>query len=555
MPLTNGGAPASININNMMELIAMKKLPLGIQSFRKIIDGGYVYVDKTQHVYNLINGESYYFLSRPRRFGKSLLLDTISEAFGGDRELFAGLWIYDSDYSFARHPVISLDMSNISNKTPDTLEESIASALARRIQDEGLGITDKIPSDMFKHMIEGLYKKYGQRVVVLIDEYDKPILDHLRDIETAEANRQVLRGFYGILKSMDAYLRFTLITGVSKFTKASVFSELNNLFDITLAEGYAGICGIEAARLGEYFGEHIESLSAHKNFRHCQSVHDEILSWYDGYSWDGESKLLNPYSLLSFFAQMKFESFWYASGTPNFFIDVIKEKPESFVGLRNLEIKERVLDTFDIRKMEIEPLLFQTGYLTVKEVRLQRGAPLYLLGMPNYEVREAFNMQIMSALTQSGDVRAGQAQIEISRALGDGDLKKMLGMLRGLFASIPYELHIDREAYYHSIFYAVMSVLGFDMDVEVSVSKGRVDAVLELDEIVYVMEFKYKTCPPGASQKDKQAIFTSALDEAMEQMNDRGYAAKYAGSGKAALQVAFAFLGRDDIEMRVCALQ
>ena len=535
----------------------MKRLPLGIQSFRKIIEGGYVYVDKTQHIYNLINGESYYFLSRPRRFGKSLLLDTISEVFGGGRDLFKGLWIYDSDYGFAKHPVIRLDMSNISNKTPKTLEDSIASSLGRRIQEECLDIDDKIPSDMFKHLIEGLHKKHGQRVVVLIDEYDKPILDHLGDIETAEANRQVIRGLYGILKSMDPYLRFTFVTGVSKFTKTSVFSELNNLFDITMAEDYANICGIEVNRLGEYFGEHIESLIAHRNFKqykNMQSLHDEILSWYDGYSWDGESKLLNPFSLLNFFGQKKFDSFWYASGTPKFLVDLIKGKPESYAALRNLEIKEWVLDTFDIRKMEIEPLLFQTGYLTVKDVRPARGAPLYLLGMPNHEVRDAFNIQIMSALTESGDVRAGQAQIEIGRALSKGDLQKMLDILRGLFASIPYELHIDREAYYHSIFYAVMNVLGFDMDVEVSVSKGRVDAVLELDEIAYVMEFKYKACPPGASPESKEALFMAALDEAMGQLSSRGYAAKYAGSGKAVYQAAFAFLGRDDIAMRVSPL-
>jgi len=529
----------------------MKKLPLGIQSFRKIITGGYVYVDKTRYIYDLLNGAGYYFLSRPRRFGKSLLLDTIGEVFGGDKELFCGLAIYDSDYNFVKHPVIRLDMSNISNKTPKILEESLASSLRQRIQDEDLNITDKIPADMFKHLIESLYKKYGQRVVVLIDEYDKPILDHLPDTEVAEANRQVIREFYGILKSMDPYLRFTFITGVTKFTKTSIFSELNNLFDITMAEDYASICGIDIEHLNKYFDEHIEDIKAHRSFKHYESIHHEILKWYDGYSWDGENRLLNPFSLLSFFSHKKFESFWYASGTPKFLIDLIKKKPESFLALKNLEIKERVLDTFDIRKIEIESLLFQTGYLTVKKVLLTKGAPLYLLGMPNFEVSEAFNMQIVATLTESGELRAEQAQIEMSRALNNGDLQKMLDILRGLFASIPYELHIDREAYYHSIFYAVMCVLGFDMDVEISVAKGRVDAILELDKIVYVMEFKYKACPPDASIEDKQALFTAALAEAMDQLNDRGYSLKYQGSGKEVCQAAFAFLGRNEIEMKI----
>jgi hypothetical protein len=192
----------------------MKKLPLGIQNFRKIVEGNYVYVDKTRYIYDILNDSSYYFLSRPRRFGKSLLLDTIAEAFSGDKELFKGLWIHGSDYSFAKHPVIRLDMSNIANDSPETLRSSLLSYLRRRVSDEALDITDSLPSDLFRHMIEALYKKYNQHVVVLIDEYDKPILDRLTKPETAEANRDVLRGFYGILKSMDPYLRMTFITGV-----------------------------------------------------------------------------------------------------------------------------------------------------------------------------------------------------------------------------------------------------------------------------------------------------------------------------------------------------
>ena len=288
----------------------MKKLPLGVQSFSKIIKGGYVYVDKTKYIYNLIDGVSYYFLSRPRRFGKSLLLDTISEVFSGNKELFNGLWIYDSGYEFPSHPVIRLDMSNISNETPEVLKQSLLHELRMRSAEESLSITAEIPSDTFKQLIEALYKKYGQRVVVLIDEYDKPILDHLTDVKTAEANRMVIKGFYGILKSMDPFLRFAMITGVSKFTKTSVFSELNNLLDITMMEEYANICGVELDNLNKYFGDHMESLSCHKRFAMRDSIRDDILSWYDGYSWDGETRVLNPFSLLSFFIQKRFVGFW-----------------------------------------------------------------------------------------------------------------------------------------------------------------------------------------------------------------------------------------------------
>jgi len=529
----------------------VKRLPLGIQNFREIITGGYVYADKTQYIYNLINTDKYYFLSRPRRFGKSLLIDTISEVFSGDKELFRGLWICNSDYNFAAHPVLRLDMSNISNETPGILKDSLLKTLKKRVEEEGLSITGEIPSDMFKYLIEGLFKKYNQRVVVLIDEYDKPILDHIANISEAEANRQVIRGFYGILKSMDPFLRFTMLTGVSKFAKTSVFSELNNLLDITLTEDYANICGIAIEDLMEYFGEHIESLSKLKNFTHIDNLYDEILRWYDGYSWDGETRVINPFSLLSFFRQKRFSSFWYASGSPKFLMDLIKKNPRAYTNIKKLEMQEYMFDSADIERLSVESLLFQSGYLTIKEVILTPESPVYLLDIPNFEVRQAFNMHVLTALSGSSDVYAGQARREIYEALSSGDLQKMLDILRGLFASIPYQLHIDREAYYHSIFYAIMNVLGFHTDVEVSVSKGRVDAVLELDDKVYILEFKYRDCTPEASSEVKRKLFTEALAEGIKQIKDRGYADKYSGSGKTLFRAAFAFLGRDDIEMQV----
>ena len=529
----------------------MKKLPIGIQSFKDIATGNYVYVDKTQFIYKLINDAKYYFLSRPRRFGKSLLLDTIGEAFGGDKELFAGLWIYNSDYAFQKHPVIRLDMSSISNKTPEALESALLYELEIKAKNENLATYDNDPPNVFKSLIMDMHKKYNQRIVILIDEYDKPILDHIDDINTAKANRKVLRGFYGILKSLDPYLRFIFITGVSKFTKTSLFSDLNNLKDITMLEEHANICGIPVQDLDEYFYEFIENLSAHKRFQQYDNVRDEILKWYDGYSWDGETKLLNPFSLLNFFDQKRFSGFWYASGTPSFLLELIKKKPESYCDIKHTELTEHMLDSIEIDRITIEPLLFQTGYLTIKDIPFIPGAPVYVLDMPNFEVREAFSLHLLSALTEKDDVRIWQARAEISKALQAGDLDKMLDMLRRLFASIPYELHVDQEAYYHSIFYTFMNLLGFDMGAEVSVARGRVDAVLELERNVYIMEFKYAKCLPGASDETKRKLFDAALDEAMAQINDRGYAAKYRGGGKTIYQVAFAFLGRDEIEMRV----
>jgi hypothetical protein len=252
--------------------------------------------------------------------------------------------------------------------------------------------------------------------------------------------------------------------------------------------------------------------------------------------------------------QEKFESYWYVSGSPKFLMDMIKTRPDAYLNLDNIEMTEGILNSADISSLSLEPLLFQTGYLTVTEIFRATKSPVYRLGIPNHEVREAFNLHILSTLTDnrsSGSWRAGAA---IERALKNNDLAQLLDTLRGLYASIPYEIHINREAYYHSIFYAVMNVLGFDIDAEVSVAKGRIDAVLELENTVYIMEFKYKECPPEAGAEEKGEIFNAALSEGIEQIQDRGYHKKYMGSGKAVYLVAFAFLGRGEIEMRTVNL-
>ena len=529
----------------------MKKLPIGIQNFREIMKGGYVYADKTRYVYDLLNGVKCYFLSRPRRFGKSLLLDTIGEAFGGDKELFKGLWIYDSDYPFPKHPVVRLDMSNIANETPDILKKSLSGAIARRAKDEGLDVGVEIPSDQFKNLIEGLYKKYSQKVVVLIDEYDKPILDHILDVETAEANRMVVKGFYGILKSMDPFLRLTFITGVSKFTKTSIFSEMNNLLDISLMTEYANICGIPVDDLDMHFHEHIEQLAALEDFQQYDNICDEILAWYDGYSWDAKTRVLNPFGLLSFFAQKRFESFWYASGSPKFLVDLLKTKPASFLSLHNLVLRESALDSFDIRKIGAPSLLFQTGYLTIKEILPGMGSRPYRLVIPNLEVREAFNMNVITEFTESDGDATESAYWGLKEALRTGDLLRMRDILQSLFASIPYQLHVNAEAYYHSIFYAIMNLLGFSIETEVSVSGGRIDAVLDYADKVYIMEFKYAHCAPDAAPEEKRKLFDKVLEEGLQQITDKGYADRYIGGGKEIIKAAFAFLGRDDIEVRI----
>ena len=535
----------------------MKKLPIGIQTFRIIIEEDYVYVDKTKYVYDIITNGRSYFLSRPRRFGKSLLLDTIAEAFSGDKALFKGLWIHDADYSFDKHPVLRLDMSAVATDSPEKLAQSLLSVLKEIAEREGIAIDSALPSDALRSLILKLYDKYSQKVVVLIDEYDKPILDHLTDLDIAEANRAVIRGFYGILKSMDPYLRLTFITGVSKFTKTSLFSELNNLLDITMHKKYASICGIPVEALATHFGEHIAYLSSLDEFKqyrahhHYDSLHDEILAWYDGYSWDGFTKVLNPFGLLLFFANEKFSSFWYSTGSPKFLIDMIKDNPEVYIQLKDFRMGEWELDTFDVHGIQVAPLLFQTGYLTVKEVVTGMGSASYLLDIPNREVAEALNLHILAILSEKENAFAGTAYRNILEALMRSDLQRILDVMKGFFSSIPYNLHVKQEAYYHSLFFALMNLLGFAIDAEVQMSMGRIDAVLDMKDKVYIFEFKYEDCAPDADAETKRKLFDKALKAGREQIIDRGYADKYAGSGKTVYQAAFAFLGRSDIEMEV----
>ena len=406
------------------------------------------------------------------------------------------------------------------------------------------------PSGRFNDLIEGLFYKYNQKVVVLIDEYDKPILDNITDVEVADANRKMLRSFFGILKSLDSYLEFIFFTGVSKFTKTSVFSSLNNLYDITMHEDYSNICGIPVDDLGLYFGDRIKSLAKHKNHIDYPDIYDRILLWYDGYSWDGETKLLNPYGLLSFFQAKQFKSFWYVSGSPKFLIDLIKTKPEDVPKLQNLTVKETNLDALDIQNLEIGSLLFQTGYLTVKEITTYCDtSPDYLLEIPNLEVREAFFEQLTAGFTEQESIFTTDVYRQIRKALETCDLQKILDVLKSLFAAIPYQLHVDAEAYYHSIFFSVMTVLGFEIDAEVSVSKGRIEAALELGDKVYVFEFKYVAYPAEADENEKRKLSEKALGQGMKQIADRGYADRYRGSGKAICQAVFVFLGKDDIEM------
>jgi len=376
----------------------MKDLPIGIQTFRKIIDGGYIYADKTRYIYNLLKGTNCYFLSRPRRFGKSLLLDTIAEALSGDKGLFRGLWIYDSDYDFKKYPVIRLDMTQMETGSADALKESLYDQINEYIEGENFQISTKLLARRFRSLILSLHRKYGERVAVLVDEYDIPVLDHITEIETAEANRTVIKNFFRVLKGLDAHLHFVFFTSVSKFTRTSLFSELNNLQDITMSNDYANICGFTHTDLTELFSGHLKAMNGigilpPLSEWGADSIREQIYNWYDGYSWDGETRVFNPFSLLNFFKAKRFKAYWFESGSPGFLIKLIRQDPANYRNADGAVMNEAALDAMDIGSLSAVSLMFQTGYLTIGKIEQQiNRLARYTLVTPNLEVRAAFSI-------------------------------------------------------------------------------------------------------------------------------------------------------------------
>jgi hypothetical protein len=513
--------------------VAVRKLPIGIQSLREIIEGDYVYVDKTREIYQLIQEGKYYFLSRPRRFGKSLLIDTIGELFSGTRELFEGLWIAgaESDYGFEPHPVVRIDLTQVSTKDAGHLESSLCELLLRQARSEGFSIDIRQPADIFRILIESLREKYSRRVAVLIDEYDKPIIDHIDKPALAQANREVLGNFYGIIKGQDANIVFCLLTGVSKFTRLSLFSALNNLRDITLRVPYAGICGITEAEFESVFSDRLAGIDYAK-----------VLLWYDGYTWDGMTRVFNPFSLLSFFQDCEFNNYWYASGTPQFLMQSFKARPEEYANIQQATISEALLDSHNIEDAPPVSLLFQTGFLTVKHV-LDVTPKEYVVGFPNEEVSSSFARQFLSALTEAPDPYSLNFIKSMREALDAGTPEKMAEPLSGLYASLPYHLHLQSEAYYHSLFLAVMQFLGFQIIGELSVAEGRVDGVLiRPNKKTYLIEFKYVF--------DEMAM-DAALADAFAQIESRKYAARYAGTGHEIYRLAIAVAARGKVKVAV----
>ena len=493
--------------------VARRRLPIGMQTFRKLREEHCYYVDKTPYIERLLDQGSHYFLSRPRRFGKSLLLDTLKELFEGNEELFTGLDIHDrGDWSWsAPHPVVRLDFAGGSFKEPGYLQTNLAAQLDGMEVASGVSPRYDTAPERFGYLIRSLHERSGQRVAVLVDEYDKPILDALETPEIACANRDYLRGLYGVIKARDAHVRFTFVTGVSKFTKVSLFSDLNNLTDITLDRRYSGICGYTEDDLEAVFAPELAGLDR-----------ERVREWYNGYRWRGAEKVYNPYDVLLLFDSREFKAHWFETGTPAFLVDRLFERRVASVALDSMLGTEDLLSAFDVGKIGTEALLFQTGYLTITAEEELGGMALYRLGYPNREVRQSLNRVLLRQLVQDTERQTANS-MRLARLLEAHDCAGLKELFHAFFASIPYHWYTnnaiaDYEGFYASVVYSYFAALGYDIAVEESSSHGRLDMAVRTGGHVYLFEFKVaEMAPPGS---------------ALAQLRERRYADNYRGGGE-----------------------
>ncbi|MBP9123787.1 MAG: ATP-binding protein [Ignavibacteriaceae bacterium] len=505
----------------------MKKLPLGIQTFSLLIEDNLIYVDKTKHIINLIDSLKYVFLSRPRRFGKSLLLSTIEEFFLGKKELFKGLDIYDYP-EWKTHPIIRLDFSNMETGNEESFRETLFDRLNEIAAFYGIKIKSEIVSQYFGRLIKELSEKFGQKTVILIDEYDKPITDHLDDPETAEKLREFLKSVFVRMKGNDAHIRFVLLTGVSKFSKVSLFSGMNQITDISMNEKYASLLGYTQEELELYFPEYIEILAQKKGTSKKELLR-EIKHWYNGYSWDATTRVYNPFSILSLFQSLRFDNYWFSSGTPSHLIKLMKEKKYDVNILKNAEANILTFDSGSLENIDPVNLLFQTGYLTVSQKRDLYQIEEYLLNFPNFEVETSFYSYLIGDISNTQPYEALTLALKLRQSLEYGYVDQFESILRTLFAQIPANLFIQEEKFYHSLFIMIAYLCGVEVEAEVNTNIGRIDGVIEFSDRIYIIEFKYN----------------HPAEEGLKQIARKKYYEKFLTKGKPICLVGASFIGKE----------
>ena len=509
--------------------MATKQIPYGLTDFERIRTANYYYVDKTRYIAEVERNASFFFLIRPRRFGKSLLLSTLEAYFEGKKELFAGLAIEELEKNWERYPVLHLDLNTQEYNSVDSLKEKLNIALTEWEKECGSEPAEKSLSTRFEGIIKRTSRKMGQRVVILIDEYDKPMLQAIGKPELQEAYRSLLKSFYGALKSADGYIRFAMLTGVTKFSKVSVFSDLNNLKDISMRREFVDLCGITENELHENLESELHELSDSLNMDYNQ-VCQEMKRRYDGYHFAADTEgLYNPFSLLNTFDAKQFGSYWFATGTPSYLVELLKRTHYDLDRMAHEETDAETLDGVDSVDSDPIPVIYQSGYLTIKGYDAEFG--MYRLGFPNLEVEEGF---VKYLLPYYANVSASKTPFEISRFIREirsGDYDAFFHRLQSFFADTPYETitglkpERDTELHYQNVLFIVFRLIGLYTKVEYHTNRGRIDLVLQTDHYIYVMEFK----------------LNGTAEEALQQINEKQYTQPFVADGRKIVKIGVNF--------------
>jgi hypothetical protein len=524
-----------------------RKLPLGIQDFTGIREDGYVYVDKTEHIYRLVTSAGkVFFLSRPRRFGKSLLCSTLSALFSGRRELFRGisgrpgLCIDTLDWDWKAYPIIKLDLNpGDYSQGYNVLVSSLANLLENTAGIYGLRVRGDTVSDQFTNLIMDLAKTSHERVVIIVDEYDKPLLSTIDNEELHGKMRNVLKGFYSVFKSSDEYLKFVFLTGVTRFSRVSIFSDLNNLIDISLNPDYADLCGITQEELATNFEPEIDEIVKTKG--HIKKEYlDELKRFYNGYRFSKkEQTVYNPFGLLNhFFNKGDFESYWFVTGTPAFLIKLIENQHIDILNLENGKVALNDFQKFDMENMDAVSVLYQSGYLTITGYAEKYNE--YSLDYPNEEVRASFAKSLLDYYIKPSYTADAPLALAIPKALDKGDIDSAMNALIPFFASIPYDIQIKQERYYQTVVHLIFRMLGLYCLSEVKIATGRIDTLVETNRYVYCFEFK----------------LDGTAEEALRQIDDKNYLLPWKGRGKKLFKigVSFDYEKRNIGEWKVSAL-
>lgn len=488
----------------------MRKYPVGLQDFEEIINGGYVYVDKTKHIYNLVETGKYYFLSRPRRFGKSMLTTTMQALFEGKKHLFSGLFVEDKWDWDTTFPVIRISFADTGFQSMG-LQESIKLELEKHAEKFNISFESTFIDQMLRELLQKLSASLG-KVVVLIDEYDKPIIHYL-GVNTVQAleNRNIIKNFYSILKDADPHLKMVFITGISKFTKVSIFSDLNNLADLTIDHRYAGICGITQEELESDFVEELKIQDKRK-----------IKDWYNGYTWDMKTWVYNPFSLINFFSTGQYRNYWFASGTPTFLINLTKER-KAF-NFENYKTSISFLSSYNLENIAVVPLMFQTGYLTFCAYNEDRDT--CTLDYPNLEVKRSYLELLANAYISDNENTSVVLAAQLEEVLINENFEEVKKIINTLFKSLPYTIwQNENEAFFHAILHLTFKLLGIYVQSEVLTADGRIDSIIHFPDKIYCIEIKL----------DKSA------QDAITQIKEKGYLNAYAAENKKLIAIGINF--------------